>query len=136
MSAELILLSALLVGVPISLKYILAFEMRNLVSMMKAREREVESLSARLTALDREYDVVTGAAEQVRDRQKWAATRRDRMADRLVQVQRVRGNIFAQPEFAPARAASLVDVGSIPGATDFVDLADVADVRVAATAEA
>jgi len=73
-SAELILLSAVLVGVPISLKYVLAFEMRNLVSLMKSRERELAGLNAKLSALDREYDVVISAAEQVRDRQKWAAS--------------------------------------------------------------
>ena len=125
MSAELILLSSLLVGVPIALKYILAFEMRNLVSMMRTREREVARLSSRLNALDREYDVVRGAAEQVRDQQRWASLRRDRMADELAQTQRVRRRVFAQPEFA-----------SVAGATDFVDHPDVGELRVAATAEA
>ena len=135
MSAELILLSAVLVGVPISLKYVLAFEMRNLVSMMKARERELAGLTAKLNALDREYEVVIGAAEQVRDRQKWAATRRDRMADELVQVQR-HGSVFARPEFVPTPPVSLSDVADHV-ADDFVpELAGVDDLQVAATAEA
>ncbi len=131
MSAELILLSAVLVGVPISLKYVLAFEMRNLVSLMKARERELAGLTAKLNALDREYEVVIGAAEQVRDRQKWAATRRDRKADELVQVQR-HGSVFTRPEFVPTPAVSLTDI-----APDFVpELAGIDDLQVAATAEA
>ena len=120
MSAELILLCAILVGVPISLKYVLAFEMRNLVSLMKARERELAGLTAKLNALDREYDVVIGAAEQVRDRQKWAVTRRDRKADELTQVQRM-GGVFTRPAFVP----------DLPP-----DFSRVDDVRVAATAEA
>ena len=131
MSAEVILLSAILVGVPIALKYVLAFEMRNLVSLMKARERELAGLTAKLNALDREYDVVIGAAEQVRDRQKWAAPRRDRMADELSQVQRYR-SVYSRPEFVPTEAISAADLD-----TDLVHTrADIADFQVAATTEA
>ena len=133
MSAELILLSAVLVGVPISIKYVLAFEMRNLVSLMKAREREVAGLTAKLNALDREYEVVIGAAEQVRDRQKWAATRRDRMADELDQARR--GSVFAKPEFTPTSAPSLAGVADY-AVDDFAPQAAIDDRQVAAAAEA
>lgn len=133
MSAEFILLSAVLVGVPISIKYVLAFEMRNLVSLMKAREREVAGLTAKLNALDREYEVVIGAAEQVRDCQKWAATRRDRMADELVQVRR--GSVFAKPEFTPTSAPSLAGVADY-AVDDFAPQAAIDDRQVAAAAEA
>ena len=127
-SAELILLSAVLVGVPISLKYFLAFEMRNLVSLMKSRERELVGLNAKLSALGREYDVVISAAEQVRDRQKWAATRRDRMADELTQAQRL-GGVFSRDSRVDSLGIHM------DRSSDFLpDRID--DLQVAATAEA
>jgi len=127
-SAELILLSAVLVGVPISLKYVLAFEMRNLVSLMKSRERELAGLNAKLSALDREYDVVISAAEQVRDRQKWAATRRDRMADELTQAQRL-GGVFSRDS-----RIDFLGIHVDRGADFLPDRID--DLEVVATAEA
>ncbi len=83
--------------------------------------------------------MVIGAAEQVRDRQKWAATRRDRKADELVQVQR-HGSVFAGPEFVPTPAVSLTDIADDVVdhvAPDFVpELAGIDDLQVAATTEA
>ena len=83
-----ILLASLLLAVPLSMKYVFAFEVRKMVAILKAKERQVARLTSRFTALERERGVVEGALLQVEDQRRWASTRRSLIEEELVRVQR------------------------------------------------
>lgn len=97
MSAQVILLASLFLAVPITLKYLLAFETRNTVEQLKRQGGQVNALAARLTALDREHEVVGGAILQVREQSRWAETRTRMVGEELLRVQSRRVTQRAEP---------------------------------------
>jgi len=84
MSVQHILLAALLLAVPISMKYVLAFEVRKMVAILKANERYVSRLTSRCAALDRE--VVANALAQVEDQGHRSRTRRSLIEEDLERI--------------------------------------------------
>lgn len=90
MSAEIILLAALFLAVPISAKYFTSFQIRSLFEALRRREHDVDLMYARLAALDYERQVVERAVGQVLEQRRWSATRRDLIAEELIRVRRRR----------------------------------------------
>ena len=90
MSAEIVLLAALFLAVPITAKCVTAFEIRGLMDGLRRREREIERLYAHLDAIEQEREVIEGAVLQVYERRRWSATRRDLMAEELQRARRRR----------------------------------------------
>ena len=86
MTVQHILLAALLLSVPISMKYVLAFEVRKMVATLKANERYVSRLTSRCAALDRERDVVANALAQVVGQSHRSRTRRGLIEEELVRI--------------------------------------------------
>ena len=86
MSVQHILLAALLLAVPISMKYVLAFEVRKMVAILKANERYVSRLTSRCAALDREREVVANALAQVGDQGHRSRTRRSLIEEDLERI--------------------------------------------------
>ena len=84
--ATFILLSAVLLAVPVSVKYMLAFQMRKLVGEMKRREREVQRLRSRAEAAEQEVLVVGRAVRQIDTQRRHAHTRKAIVEDRLQRV--------------------------------------------------
>ena len=101
MGADYLFLSAAMLAIPMSMKYLLAFEIRKKVAVLRARERHVESMANRLEALEREQGVVHGALVQVEDQRRWAQTRQGRIEDEL---SRVRVQTEAQRRLTPTGA--------------------------------
>jgi hypothetical protein len=97
MSTEAAILAALLLAIPIFLKYILAFETRTMVARIKRQERQLDSLASRLVAVGREHDVVRGALVQVHEQQRWACTRTELVREELLRV-RAAARSSALPE--------------------------------------
>ena len=95
MTTEVILTTALFIGIPVTLKYILSFEIRTQVALVKASEREVAGLSNRLAALKQEQDNVRRAVSRVQHRRTWVETRQSLIAHELT---RVREATFQQPQ--------------------------------------
>ena len=89
MSAPYILLAGMLIAIPVAIKYFLAFEVRNLLENLKARERDVESLAARLEAVQREKEVVGNATRHVIEQRQWAQRRRGLMRAELATLRRI-----------------------------------------------
>ena len=83
-----VLFSAFLLAVPVSIKYLLAFQTRHLVGILKRREREVQQLAAQLEAMERESLVVSRAVRQVDGQRHQARVRRQRVGDKLEQTKR------------------------------------------------
>jgi len=106
MSAQVILLASLFLAVPISLKYLLAFETRNTVVQLKRQEGTVKALSARLIALDREHDVVSGAILQVHEQSRWAETRARMVEEELTRVRSRRVTPHVEPRISQPLAAA------------------------------
>ncbi|MFH1571318.1 MAG: hypothetical protein ABIL09_25235 [Gemmatimonadota bacterium] len=104
MSATAIVFVALLLAVPVSLKYCLALETRTMVARLKRQERELDILEVRLQGLGRQREVVRGALTQVREQHRWAATRRDLIAQELERVRRQSQQVAAFHEFAGEEA--------------------------------
>ena len=86
MSTGTILLIALLLAIPISVKYLLAFEARNLLERLRDQEDEVKYLSAQWRALERERLVMRRAVNQVEGQRRQAQTRRGMVAEKLGQM--------------------------------------------------
>lgn len=109
MSAQHILFAALLLAVPISMKYVLAFEVRKMVAVLKANERQVARLTTRCAALDRERGVVAGALAQVEGQRRRFSTRRSLIEEELMLSQRPRRPQPEWPEVAdlPPTASAL-----------------------------
>jgi len=106
MSVQAILLASLFLAIPISLKYLLAFETRDIVVQLKRQERQVNALAARLIALDREREVVGGALVQVREQSRWAETRTRLAEEDLVRVRSHRVSRRVESRVSPALAAA------------------------------
>ncbi len=83
-----ILLSALLLGVPIGVKYLLAFQTRHLVDTLKRQERKVQLLSAQLEAIKQESIVTGRAVRQMNNQRCQAQTRRAMIEEELGRVRR------------------------------------------------
>jgi hypothetical protein len=89
METKAILLAAAFLAVPISIKYLLAFEARNMLDALKHREKEVRLLTAQLQALEQEHRVVQRATVQIQTQRRRAQTQRGMAEERLEHVQRV-----------------------------------------------
>ena len=87
--AGFIILSALFLAVPVSVKYLLAFQTRTLVEALKRREREVQLLVAQLQATEQESRVVGRVVRHVAIQRRQAHDRRELMSDRLDYVRRL-----------------------------------------------
>ena len=81
--ATFILLSALLLAVPVTIKYTLAFRTRKLVGELRRRERDVQRLRARVEAVEQEAVVVARAVRQVDTQRRHAGARKAMVEDRL-----------------------------------------------------
>ena len=106
MSVQAILLASLFLAIPISLKYLLAFETRDIVVQLKRQERHVNALASRLIALEREREVVGGALLQVREQSRWAETRTRMVEEDLVRVRGRRVSQRAEPRVSPTLATA------------------------------
>jgi len=111
MSAHHIVVAALLLALPLSLKYFLALETRTLVARVRRGERQLTALHSRLEAVDRERDVVHAALLQVHHQQRWSKTRRQLIAEELQRLRqgrpsRSRVAVEADPEPAPEATAA------------------------------
>ena len=87
MSTQITLIAALLLALPILVKYLLAFQLRQLQEALKAKDREVRSLLAQLQALRQEQIVVRKARLRVQQQHQRAQVRRSLIEERLVQAQ-------------------------------------------------
>jgi len=83
-----ILLSALFLAVPVSIKYLLAFQMRHMVAVLKRQEREVQQMAAYLEAMENESLVTGRAVRQVENQRHQAQMRRELIEEKLEQVRR------------------------------------------------
>ncbi|MBM3276844.1 MAG: hypothetical protein FJY95_02010 [Candidatus Handelsmanbacteria bacterium] len=87
MSTEVTLLAALLLAVPMLVKYLLAFQLRKLLDLLKARDREVRALLAQLQALRQEQLAVRKAKLRVEQQHQRVQVRRSLIEERLGQLQ-------------------------------------------------
>ena len=90
MSAGFVLLAALFLAVPITVKYVTSFQIRALMDSLKRREREIDLMYAQLDGLDQEREVLEHAVMQVHEQRRWSTTRRDLMAEELQRAERRR----------------------------------------------
>ncbi|MCC7263234.1 MAG: hypothetical protein IT369_12015 [Candidatus Latescibacteria bacterium] len=86
MSTQITLIAALLLAVPILVKYLLAFQLRQLLDQLKAKDREVRALLAQLQALRQEQLAVRKAKMRVEQQHQRAQVRRSLIEERLGQV--------------------------------------------------
>ncbi|MBI2503045.1 MAG: hypothetical protein HYW07_07400 [Candidatus Latescibacteria bacterium] len=86
MSTQITLIAALLLALPILVKYLLAFQLRRLLEALKAEDRQVRSLLAQLQALRQEQLVVRKARLRVEQQHQRAQVRRSLIEERLVQA--------------------------------------------------
>jgi hypothetical protein len=112
MSADLVVIAALLLALPLSLKYFLALETRTLVARVRRGERQLAALHGRLEAVDRERDVVHAALLQVHHQQRWSRTRRQLIGEELQRLRqgcpsRSRVAVAADPEPTPEATAAV-----------------------------
>lgn len=87
MSTEITLIAALLLAAPILVKYLLAFQLRKLLDVLKARDREVRALLAQLQALRQEQLAVRKARMRMEQQHQRAQVRRSLIEERLGQLQ-------------------------------------------------
>jgi F0F1-type ATP synthase membrane subunit b/b' len=87
MTTEITLIAALLLALPILVKYLLAFQLRKLLELLKARDREVRALLAQLQALRQEALAVRQARRRVEQQHQRAQVRRSLIEERLGQMQ-------------------------------------------------
>ena len=85
MSVGHILLAAILVAIPLIIKYFLAFEARAMFEALRTLEAEVRQMSAYWQALEKEKLIVRKAVDQVVTQRHHANTRRERVR----QIQRI-----------------------------------------------
>ena len=85
MSTKMALITGLLMAVPIFVKYLLSFQLHQLVATLKAKDREVRLLLAQLQALRQEQLVVRKARVRVEQQHQRAQVRRSLIEERLVQ---------------------------------------------------
>ena len=110
MSVEQILIAALLLAVPISMKYVLAFEVRKMVAILKANERHVARLTTRRAALGRERDVVASALAQVEGQGRRSRTRHSLIEEELSRIHsRPRRSQLERPEVADLEHTAMAD---------------------------
>ncbi|MBT4100426.1 MAG: hypothetical protein HOM68_03400 [Gemmatimonadetes bacterium] len=88
MGVEHIFLASLLLAIPISARYVTAFQLRTLQDQLHHREREIETMLAHLKGLRHEELITRRASHQVTKQQRWAGTRRQIMAMELERVRR------------------------------------------------
>ena len=88
MDVSTVLIAAACLAIPISVKYLLAFEIRRLLDTLESQEKEMKTLSWQLQALERERRVVSQALHQVENQRLRAQTRRHLVQDRLEQMRR------------------------------------------------
>ena len=86
MSTQITLIAALLLAAPILVKYLLAFQLRQLLDQLKAKDREVRALLAQLQALRQEQLAVRKAKMRVEQQHQRAQVRRSLIEERLGQV--------------------------------------------------
>jgi FtsZ-binding cell division protein ZapB len=98
METKAILLAAAILAVPISVKYLLAFEVRTMLDVLRQQEREVRLLTAQLRALEQEKATVRRAAAQVETQRRRARAQRSLVQERL-------GHVLGHAEQAPHAAA-------------------------------
>ena len=79
MSVGVIFLVAILLAIPILIKYFLAFETKSLLDNLKECEEEVKYLSAQWHALEREHLVMRRAINQVSSQKRSARNRREQL---------------------------------------------------------
>ncbi len=79
-----ILLSALLLSVPLVIKYWIAFQTRHLLDDLRAREKEVSLLSAQAEALDSQKVVMRRAVNQITCQGRQAQVRRELLGEKFV----------------------------------------------------
>jgi hypothetical protein len=101
MSAEIVLLAALFLAVPISAKYVTSFQIRSLMDSLQQSEHDIESMHNRLDAIEYERQVVEGALGQVLEQVRWSTTRRDLMAEELIRARRRRTPVAPVPTPEP-----------------------------------
>lgn len=89
METTAILLAVVFLAVPISVKYLLAFEVRDMLETLKSQEKEVRVLTAQLRALEQERRVVERATAQVQTQRRRAQTQRSLAEERRVKVFRL-----------------------------------------------
>ena len=109
MTVQHILFAALLLAVPISMKYFLAFEVRKMVAVLKANERQVARLTTRCAALVRERDVVASALAQVEGRRRRFRARRSLIEEELMLSQGPRRSQLERPEVADLEHSARAD---------------------------
>jgi hypothetical protein len=97
-----IMLSGLLLAVPVTVKYLLAFQTRALVLALKSREREVQHLVAQLQAIEQETRVMGRAVRNVALQRQHAHARRSTLSDRLDYVRRLGAQADAETVAVPA----------------------------------
>ena len=85
MSTQIALITGLLMAVPIIIKYLLSYQLHQLVAMLKTKDREVCLLLAQLQALRQEQQVVHKARVRVEQQHQRAQVRRSLIEERLVQ---------------------------------------------------
>lgn len=86
MSTDTMLIAALMLAMPIVVKYLLAFQIHVLVEQLRTRDREVRALFSQLRAIEQEQEVVRRAAQQVSQQHQRARVRRGLLAERLEQL--------------------------------------------------
>ena len=102
MGVEHIFLASLLLAVPISARYITAFQMRTLQDRLRHREREIETMLAHLRGMRQEELITRRASHQVHDQRRWADTRRQIMAMELERVRQPTAPVAPEPEDVPS----------------------------------
>ena len=96
METKAILLAAAFLAVPISVKYLLAFEVRNMLEILRNQEKEVRVLSAQLQALEQERRVVQRATAQIQTQRRRVQAQRSVAEERLEKVLRLLGQAVGQ----------------------------------------
>jgi hypothetical protein len=100
-----ILLSALFLAVPVSIKYLLAFQMRHMVTVLKRQEREVQQLAMYLEAIEHESLVTRRAVRQVEGQRRQAQARRELIEDKLDRVRKTAAEVPVIAIREPAEGA-------------------------------
>ncbi len=84
-----ILLSAFFLAIPVSIKYVIAFQARGMVDQLREQERMVHMLSLQLDAMESEKVVLRRALAQVGTQRRQAQNRRLTQEDRLGQMREI-----------------------------------------------
>ncbi len=98
MGVEHIFLASLLLAIPISARYVTAFQMRTMQDQLLRREREIESMLSHLKGLRQEELITRRATHQVTNQHRWAGTRRQIMAMELERLRQPVAAAVSEPE--------------------------------------